>query len=249
MNRRVLVAETWHNLERDYTSAARTVFGLLQNDAAEPVPTDWAELAIRIAMLFGVYTELTRQQQLLDSALDISVNAEDFTTVMAAWYARKMGMPIGTIICCCSARSTVWDLLHHGDCSAAMSEQGGKAMNVERLLYETLGAGESRRYLSGGQKICQLSENALACLGRGLFAAMVGDSRIPAIIGSLYQTGAYLIDPAAAVAFGGLQDYRASTGESRLTLLLSDSDPLDADIAEKATGLSKEELKKRSNTP
>lgn len=245
MNRRILIAETWHNLERDYACAVRTLYRLIAGAGEETQPTDWSIVAIRIAVLFGIYGELLRQE-LLDGTLDVAVNAEDFSTAMAVWYARAMGLPIGTVICSCNTGSAVWELLHHGGFNATNAGTNGETASIERLLHGTVGTATVQRYLQGN---CQLSEGALDTVRQGFYAAVVGDSRVPAIIGSVYQTGAYLIDPAAALSYGGLQDYRASAGESRLTLLLSDSDPLaTVEIMAKATGRTPEELIKRKIT-
>lgn len=246
MNRRILIAETWHNLERDYTCAVRTLYHLIAGAGEDTKPTNWPIVAIRIAVLFGIYRELLRQG-LLDGTLDVAVNSEDFSTVMAVWYARQMGLPIGTIICSCNTGSAVWDLLHHGGFNAANKEADCEVSGVERLLHGTLGSEAVQRCMQGN---CQLSEISLETVRQGFYVAVVGDSRVPAIIGSVYQTCTYLIDPAAAVSYGGLQDYRASTRESRLTLLLSDIDPLsDAEVMVKATGRTLEELRKREITP
>ena len=57
-----------------------------------------------------------------------------------------------------------------------------------------------------------------------------------------------MIDPSTAVSYGGLQDYRARTGESRAALVLSERSPgCDEEVVAAAMGISLDELKKRIN--
>lgn len=244
MNHRLIIAEVWHNLESDCAYTEQVLYNRLCGSDGEQV-TDWAKIAIRIALLFGIFAELSASGL---CQMDISVTAEDFTTPMAVWYARRMGLPISTIICCGDESSAAWDLIHRGELNtnAAFNHAGG----LERLIYGTLGLQETLRYLD----VChrrgtyQISELAQQTLGSGLFAAVVGSTRVPSVISSVYRTSGYILDPHTAVSYGGLQDYRARSGESRATLVLAQRSPVfDAEKITGILGISAEELIKCVN--
>ena len=62
-------------------------------------------------------------------------------------------------------------------------------------------------------------------LGRGMFAAVISDSRVASIIPGVYHTCGYVLSPYAALAYGSLQDYRAMTGHTNPALLVAERSP------------------------
>ena len=53
---------------------------------------------------------------------------------------------------------------------------------------------------------------------------------VNALIPSVYRMAGYVMGPQTALAYSGLQDYRARTGETRIALLFADRSPVE-DIA------------------
>lgn len=243
MNHRLVLAQIWQNANVDLDRIAAGLYQKMCANLAVPAPwelTGWAKITIRIALLFGIFTELS----LMDiSCTDITVSCQDFDAPLAAWYAREMGLPIGTIICGCSEKSGIWDLLHRGVCS--VGKESEHPQEVERLIFSSLGLTETRRYLECVSKGGTYSVPAASLpeLNKDMFAAVIGTDRAPAVIGSVYRSCACVIDPKAADAYGAMQDYRAKTGESCTTLLLAETSPLNAmDTVSKATGLTAQQI-------
>ena len=78
-----------------------------------------------------------------------------------------------------------------------------------------------------------------------MFSSVVGGRRVMDLIASVYRTNQYLIDPYTAISYGTLQDYRAKTGENKLTVLFSEGNPEHfADVISQATGLPVRDIKK-----
>ena len=181
-------------------------------------------------MLFGLYPELEGE------SFDVAVNVGDFTAPMAVWYARKMGLPVGTIICGCNRNGAVWDLLHRGEYNTAAPIRATQlqeldvsaAHGLERLIFEVFGADRVSAY----RDICdrkgtyQLLGEDINLFNKGMFASVVSDQRAMETVNSLWRTNAYIADPYAALSCAALQDYRAKTGESRMTLVLSERSPM-----------------------
>lgn len=230
MNHRILVAELWHNPQSSYSYAVSCLFERINSQTTIQC-TDWAKVAIRISMLFGIYGQLLQSETVTsEESLDISVNADDFSAPIAAWYARKMGLPLGTIICTCTENASLWDLIRRGEFSTGTaSKKSGKddMDSLERLIYETLGKEEVERYLKACEKgrTYTLEPEQSQLLSQGLFASVVGEGRAESVIQSVQRTSAYTLDHMASLSYGGLQDYRASIGDSQLTLLLSECCP------------------------
>lgn len=230
MNHKILVAELWHNLEGKYeylvTSLYKTVPGFTEFCN---VPTDWFRIAVRIAVLFGLYGEMLRMQSIsIGECFDISVSTGDFSVPMAAWYSRKMGLPINTIICTHEEDSTAWDLIHRGAFNPSTAE-AGLCSGVERLIHATCGIDAVQGYLNKIQvgRMYSVGEESQKCISAGFFCSVAGKNRADTVINSVFRTNQYLIDPDTALHYGGLQDFRAKSGDSRITILLSECTPME----------------------
>lgn len=217
--RKLIVAELWHNLSASYVRMEQALYARLCGDRAVKSVPEWVKIAIQIAVLFSVYGISDAAEH--GEKLDIAVESHSFTAPIAAWYARKMGLPIGTIICAGYDVSDTWDLLHRGELNTASMR--ADSASLERLIYLTLGLDEAMRFagICKDRKTYSLDEEQLAILNDGLFAAVVSNDRLHSVIGSFYRSNGYIPDTFCAVSYAALQDYRSKTGESRHTLLLS----------------------------
>ncbi len=231
LRHRIFVAETWHNPEWDYE---RLVNSLVQHLCDEVcVSGNWVRIAVRIAVLFGIFGELRRSGM---ETADISVVSGDFSAPISAWYARQWGLPIGNIICCCNENNSLWDLICHGQMrtdAVSVSTSIPEAditvpENLERLIYECGGTAEVSSYLNA----CRLgrtyfpNDAVLAKLRRGMFVSVVSSSRINGTISGAYGTSRYLMAPHTALAYAGLLDYRSKTGETGPAVVLSEKSPM-----------------------
>lgn len=242
MNQRIAVAELWHNQQWDFQWMIRQLSARLKDtNAEEQIPNEWVSLAARIAGLFGTFSELHRSGILEDGQfIDVSVASDDYSQTVAAWYGRFLGLPIGNILCASSEYACSWDLLNYGQMRTDNLPAG-----LERLIYLALGQDEAARFasVSGASRPYNLTEEQTEKLRTGLFSAVVGTQRINSIIPSVYHTNEYLMDPKSALAFGGIQDFRAKTGEIRPTLILSEQSPSRcADAVAKAMGMTPRQL-------
>lgn len=242
MGHRMLVAETWHNNDWDFSRLEKNLAARICGyEDREKTPTSWVGIAVRIAVLFGIYGELLASGALdEETAFDISVPVGNFAAPMAAWYARRMGMPIANIICC-HDDSSVWDLLHQGQ----VRTDCGMPENLERLINATLGLEETLRYCEICEKgrMYTVKPEELENLRKGMYATVISPDRLTTLIPSVYRTGGYVFGPRAVLAYGGLQNYRAKTGENRLALLLADRSPVrDSALVASALEISEQEL-------
>ncbi len=249
MSHRIIVGEIWNNPEWDFSRFVRNLRGRILGIAdTDDYPTAWSWIAVRIAVLFGVFGELFRVGLAAsDGMVDIAVSAGDFTAPMAAWYARQMGLPIGNIVISCAEQDAIWELFYHGE----MQTKAHPPKELERLVHGTLGEAEGKRFASAvdnGDVYMITQEQALA-LRTGLFCAVVSTKRTESVIRNIYRTNTYLLSPASALAYGGLQDYRAATNETGPALLLTEQGPVTAaEAVAGAIGISAEELKARIRT-
>lgn len=252
MGRKTVVAELWRNTEGSFQAVSNRLFDrLCDNKATNMSPVGWADIAIRIAFVFGIYGELSRMGI---QELDASAYGKDMNTAIAFWYAGQMGLPVGKIICGTNENCWTWDLLHKGEVGLFDGiKTSTPALDtipngLERLIYSALGPVETSKYLAAmnGKSYYKVSADMQSKLSQGLFVAVVGQQRVKDIIGSIYRTNTYLLDPYTAISYGALQDFRAKTGENRVTLMLTEENPVRySDLLADATGLSEQAIYKQ----
>lgn len=251
LKQRIIMAETWHNPDWNYDRMVRSLVRHLQ-DQPDIVMGNWVAIGVRIAVLFGIFAQL-RQQGIQEA--DISVISGDFSAPMSAWYARQWGLPIRNIICCCNENNGIWDLVCHGqmrtdfvsiptefpDLDIAIPE------NLERLIYASGGEVAVVEYLEALRcgKIYRLTDAQRFHLQQQLFVSVISSKRIKSTIPGVYQTHGYLMAPNSALAYAGLLDYRAKSGQTRHAIVLADRNPIcDKQLISNILNISVEELKR-----
>ncbi len=250
LKHRIYVGESWHNTDWNYVRMVKDLTALF-SDRIDAYENNWVQIAVRIAVLFGIFSLLKRSG--IDSA-DISVISGDFAAPMSAWYARQWGLPVGNIICCCNENNAPWDLICHGQIrtdAISLSTEIPEAdvavpENLERLIYACGGIPEVEAYLQisrRGGVYCP-KDATLAGFRNGLYVSVISSERIENTIPSVYRTHGYLITPSAALAYSGLLDYRAKTGQTRHAIVLTEKGPVnDAEKVARFLGSTPEEIK------
>lgn len=227
---RLTVAEMWRNPEGTFRYLTRNLYRLMTGNANEP--GGWADIAIKIAVLFGVYSVM---DTIPGQGFDIAVTTGDFSDIVAIEYAAAVGLPANMTLCACNENSAVWDLINRGEFNTNATVvkthltqlDVAQPMYLECFVLKRLGASEVQRYLDACQRkmTYYIDEMQLEMLSKGLFAAVVSANRVETIASSMYRMNQYTVDPYTAVAYGGLQDYRARTGVSNMTVIPAKEKP------------------------
>ena len=235
---RLQVAELWHNPENSFD---RCVYALAKrvHPDGELIcgPSDWTQMGVRISVLFGIFADLIRSEQVrFDKTVDVAVPCGDFSLPMAVWYGRRMGLPIGTILCGCNENCAVWDLFHRGQLDTRMpvvstttpEADVSVPKDLERLICETCGQQEamSFSFSCDDEGTYAPDPEMMAQIRSGMYAAVISCDRVATIIPNMYQANQYILDPYSALAFGALSDYRARNGSSRTVLMLCEKGPV-----------------------
>ena len=231
------MGECWHNTDWTFDRLVADLTALLVKDTDLPLQSrGWAGTGIRIAVLFGMFGELIREGiASLDRKVDVSLVSGDFDGPMAAWYARAMGLPIGNIICCCNENAALWDFICHGQFRTdgitvpTMVPEADILVpqGLERLIGLYGGQEEVERYVRAVHEgsTYYLEDSMLHRLRQGIYVTVSSEKRILQTIPAAFATHRYMLDPAAALAYSGLQDYRARTGEMPNALILTEKSP------------------------
>lgn len=214
---KLLIAEAWHNTASSYRHVEHAIYKRLCGPEGPAQISRWARIAIRIALLFAAYACIPEPGF---EELDLAVDDCDFIAPMAAWYARKMGLPVGVIICGSYDNGALWDLVHRGELNTVGVQN---AQGLEQLIFMTLGPEEAKYFAAACQtrRTYHLEEELLSKLNDRIFAAVVSDARITNVIQSFRSSAGYALDRTAAISFAALQDYRARVGENSVTMMFT----------------------------
>lgn len=226
LSQKVIAVEPWHNPLQSYEYVENNLYRLLStSDSVCKQPTVWVRIAIRISLFFAAYCAMVSGDQIgEEEAFDVAVNVADFCDPMAAWYAKQMGLPVNSIICSCVDNDGVWDLIHRGQIS--LGSVGTKlASGLECLIYNVYGREEAARFVQvfKDKRTFSVDPESEISLNDTFFCAVTGASRATTVVNSIQRTDGYTICASGALAYGAVQDYRAKSGENRLTVLFSDT--------------------------
>ena len=232
---RIWLGETFHNLEGDFERMVKNLYCRVSG-FEDREPTAWFRIALRMGVLFGFFGKLMRKEAAgLRNPMDVAVISGDFSAVMAAWYARKMGLPIGNIVLACNENNNPWELLHNGGLRANLTLLETKTPEadflippqMERFIHSCGGDREVLRFLAACEegRMYIPGDNVFAAMKQGMQPAVVGQPRVLSAVPNVFRTHDQLLHLTTALAYCGLMDYRSGAGESRTVLILSEKDP------------------------
>lgn len=210
IDRKTLLIKLPHNYYDSMSRIVRRIYFLLSGEKND-IPI-WPDLAIRISLLFGLYGDLNRCGV---KEFDFAVCADDSLALNAVWYAKIMGLPVGTVVSGCVCKDPVWELLRKGELSVYDAE-------IALLLHAYCTKETACYSCCESRKIYRLPEELCVQLNADIFTTVVSSTRRNEIIGNVFKTYGKKIDLSAAISYGALQDYRSVSGENRTTLLFSE---------------------------
>ncbi len=199
---------------------------------------NWGRLVPQIVYYISAYCDLLKSGAIqMGEPINIAVPTGNFGNILAAYYAKEMGLPIAKLICASNCNNVLTDFLTTGtyDRNRAFHTTVSPSMdilissNLERLLY----------HLSDGndEEVATLMKE-LAANGRytvsdvlrekvtALFAAgWCDDEETMATIRRVHDTYGYLCDTHTAVAVTVYEQYRRTTGDTTPVVIASTANP------------------------
>ena len=109
---------------------------------------NFGRLAPQIAYYFSAYLDLVSSEQIkMGDKVDFTVPTGNFGNILAAYYAKQMGLPVGRLVCASNRNNVLTDFILRGvyDSKRPFFKTMSPSMdilissNLERLLYEISG--------------------------------------------------------------------------------------------------------------
>ena len=200
-------------------------------------------LAPQVMYYFRSYRDLLDAGKIrLGDTVNFSVPTGNFGDILAGYLAKKLGLPVGMLICASNANNVLTDFIHTGtyDRRRQLLKTTSPSMdilvssNLERLLYlmsmdtELVAKLMADLNTQGFYTVPEAMKDAIQA---EFWAAYCDDARAAEVMGRVYQDLGYLCDPHTAAGWAAAEDYIAQTGDNRPMVVLSTASPYKFPVA------------------
>ena len=198
---------------------------------------NWGRLVPQIVYYVSAYCDMIENGEIKNGdEMNVVVPTGNFGNILAAYYAKKMGVPVGKLICASNANNVLTDFLKTGvyDRNRKFFTTTSPSMdilissNLERLLFhladendETIAKWMNELSNEGKYEVtADVKEKVLTLFDAGC----CDDEETKETIGATYKNG-YLLDTHTAVAVKVYRDYTERTGDKTPTVIASTANP------------------------
>lgn len=197
---------------------------------------NWGRLLPQIVYYISAYCDVIAEKGETDG-INVVVPTGNFGNILAAYYAKKMGVPIKKLICASNSNKVLTDFISTGvyDRNRSFYTTISPSMdilissNLERLIYDMSDCdsaliSEYMKRLSSEGKY-EVSDEIKACLKNDFVGGYATDGETKAAILDTYKRYGYLIDTHTGVAVKVYNNYVAATGDTTETVIVSTASP------------------------
>lgn len=199
---------------------------------------NWGRILPQIVYYISAYCDLLNTGEFkLGQKVNFCVPTGNFGNILACYYARKMGLPVGKLICASNCNDVLTDFIRTGiyDRNRPFHTTISPSMdilissNLERLLFDLSEwddglvrdcmqqLNETGRYEISGEMKTRLQSL--------FYGGFCGERETETAITEVYRQYGYLVDTHTAVAARVLTDYRRETGDDTPAIFASTASP------------------------
>ena len=168
--------------------------------------------------------------------LDVVVPTGNFGNILAAYYAKQMGLPIGRLICASNDNKVLFDFFQTGvyDRNREFILTSSPSMdilissNLERLIYHIAGNDAQ----ADSELMKKLTETGRYEITDGMreqlsdfYGGFATEEEASLVLKSIFETSGYVIDPHTAVAACVSRKYRNESQSGAPVLVASTASP------------------------
>ena len=194
-------------------------------------------LAPQIMYYFRAYRDLLDAGKIaLGDEVNFSVPTGNFGDILAGYLAKKLGLPVGRLLCASNANNVLTDFIRTGTYNrlrpllktTSPSMDSLVSSNLERLLYLMSGSttlvaelmaklNKEGSYTVPAEMLKQIQEE--------FWAGCCDDAGAKATMAKVFAEDHYLCDPHTAAGWAVAEDYVNQTGDKRPMVVLSTASP------------------------
>lgn len=191
---------------------------------------NWGRLAPQIVYYFSAYCDLlTKNKIKYGDIVDYCVPTGNFGNILAGFIAKKMGLPVGKLVCASNTNNILTDFLSTGvyDRNRKFHTTISPSMdilissNLERLLYFVAGSGVVVNCMKSlaDTGSYSIAEDILARINSDFCGYYADETATTETIGNVYENHGYLCDPHTAVGMHCADLYMDGHNSNNLVVL------------------------------
>lgn len=199
---------------------------------------NWGRILPQLVYYISAYCDLLNAGKIkMGEKVNYCVPTGNFGNILACWYAKQMGLPVGKLICASNSNNVLTEFLATGvyDKNRPFHTTMSPSMdilvssNLERLLFALTGqddqavAGYMKQLNETGRY--EVTDDLKAKLKADFFGGFCDEAKTSEVIAKVWKEHDYLIDPHTAVAYEVMEQYRAATGDESQTVFVSTASP------------------------
>ncbi len=199
---------------------------------------NWGRLAPQIVYYFSAYCDMLKNGEITNGdKINIVVPTGNFGNILAAYYAKTMGLPVNKLICASNINNVLTEFIKTGvyDKNRKFHTTISPSMdilissNLERLLYHISGSNDAlvAEYMNklstdGSYKV---NDDILAKIKHLFYANCASDDETKQTINKVNKAYGYTADTHTAVALCVYDKYVEETGDKTKTVIASTANP------------------------
>ena len=190
-------------------------------------------LVPQITYYFKAYRDLLDAGAIrMGDEVNFSVPTGNFGDILAGYLAKRLGLPVGKLLCASNANNVLTDFIRTGTydrrrqllLTQSPSMDILVSSNLERLLYLLSGDTELVASLMGQlntEGVYTVPESLKAAISAEFWAGCCDDAQARKAIADVWAENKYLTDPHTACGWVVAEDYVNQTGDKRPMVVLS----------------------------
>lgn len=198
---------------------------------------NWGRLAPQIVYYFSSYFALVNSEAIkMGEKVDYCVPTGNFGDILAGYYAKKMGLPVGRLICASNKNNVLTDFLTTGtyDIRRDFYKTTSPSMdilissNLERLLYHVTEDCDYVAELMNDLKqngVYTVKPEVLAKIHEDFACGCANDEEVEGQIRTSFINSKYLSDTHTAVALKVAAEYQEANHSKQIMVVSSTASP------------------------
>ena len=199
---------------------------------------NWGRILPQLVYYISAYCDLLNAGKIqMGDKVNYCVPTGNFGNILACWYAKQMGLPVGKLICASNSNNVLTEFIQTGvyDKNRPFHTTMSPSMdilvssNLERLLFALTNqddqavAGYMKQLNETGRY--EVTDGLKAKLKEEFFGGFCDEAKTSEVIAKVWKEHDYLIDPHTAVAYQVMEEYRAASGDKNQTVFVSTASP------------------------
>lgn len=199
---------------------------------------NFGRLAPQITYYFSAYLDMVDAGEIkMGDKIDFVVPTGNFGDILAGYYAKKMGLPIGKLVCASNSNNVLTEFFASGryDSDREFYKTMSPSMdilissNLERLIFEISGrdAEITERRMDELKKTSNytVSEKERLLLNSDFYADFCDEEECASTISDFFEEYGYVLDPHTAIAVDCADSYLCFSESDKPIVVLSTASP------------------------